>query len=157
MPWQALLVTLGALFASRAPNPPPPPVRIAVAVETAAGRGRADTTQPAATRLLVHARAGESPRIRWFVQNRDRKRPTPEAVFHLFITREERAGQDLPRDPQRGTLLDNSYATELAPGDSTTGTCQIPIDEPGIYLVQFELLDRAAIRGLSCAVEIQVE
>lgn len=156
MPWQALLFTLAACLPVR-PAPPAPTVRLAIAVETAAGKARADTDEPSPDRPLLRARAGESPQVRWFVQNRDRKNPYPESVFHFFITRQERTGQELPRDAQRGTLLDNAYATELAAGDATTGTCRIQFDEPGVYLVQFELLDRSAARGPFVGVEVQVE
>lgn len=152
---------------SAAPSKPPQKtVLLALAVETAAGRVRVDTDQPApaapaagprAARPTARARVGELLSIRWFAENRDPKQPLQDTIFHFLVTREDQPGQELPRQPTPGSVADNSYATDLAPRASTTGTCKIPIAEPGTYLVQFETLDRTATRRDSCSVEVRVE
>src|SRR5262245_43055471 len=130
----ALLVAASILFspAQRPPGRPvprpalPTPPLIAVAVETAAGKVRLDTAAAAGAALpLAQARVGEAVQTRWFVQNRDRKNPYPQSVYHFFITRVEAPGQALPPEPKPGSILDNSFAEELAAGASTTGTCKI--------------------------------
>jgi hypothetical protein len=153
----ALLVAVG-VFLAPGPAPPREPLLIAVAVETAAGKARADTSQPAsATRPGASARAGEAPRVRWFVQNRIRDRVFPQSVYHFFITRIERPGQELPAEPKPGSVVDNSFAQQLPAGGATMGTCKIPISEPGVYRVQFEVLNRAAVRQQYCGVDLTVE
>jgi len=152
----SLLVILLALLTGGAPKPADP-IYIAVAVTTEAGAARADTDHPGAARPLATAKKGEAPRIRWFVQNRAKNERLPESVFHILVTHIERPGQDLPKDPAPGSLADNSYAADLAVGAAMSGTAKIPIDEPGLYLVQFEILNRRGVRQQRCGVELRVE
>src|SRR4051812_4033206 len=150
-----LLLAL-ALLTAGAPKPPDP-VYIALSVTTGAGAARADSDHPAGARPLATARKGEAPRIRWFVQNRAKAERLPESVFHILVTRVEQPGQELPQDPAPGSLADNSYAADLAGGAATSGSAKIPIDEPGLYLVQFETRNRRGIRQQRCGVELRVE
>src|SRR5262249_46046065 len=102
-------------------------------------------------------RVGEAVQARWFVQNKDRKQPHPQSVYHFFITRIETPGQELPAEPKPGSLLDNSFAEELAAGAATSGTCKLPVSDPGLYRVQFEVLNQLAQRGQFCGVDLKVE
>jgi hypothetical protein len=152
----ALFLLAGLLFAPPS-KPPADPLTLAVAVETAAGKVRLETGQAARPLPLATARLGEAVQARWFVQNRDRKRPYPQSVYHFFITRIDTPGQELPAEPKPGSLLDNSFAEELAAGGSTSGSCKLPVSEPGLYRVQFELLNQLAQRGQFCGVDLKVE
>ena len=159
----ALLVCVGLLLTPGQrpgvrPPAPPEPLLLAVAVETTAGKVRLDTTGAAGTAVpLARAHVGEAVRARWFVRNKDRKRPYPQSVFHFFITRVEAPGEALPPQPKPGTILDSSFAEELAAGAGTVGTSNLPIHEPGVYRVQLEVLDRLAVRQQACGVDLKVE
>ena len=151
-----LLILAGMLFAPPV-RPPADPLTVAVAVETAAGKVRLETGQAARPLPVAIAKVGEAVQARWFVQNRDRKQAYPQSIYHFFITRIETPGQELPAEPKPGSLLDNTFAEELGAGAGTTGTCKLPISEPGLYRVQFEVLNQLAQRGTFCGVDLKVE
>jgi hypothetical protein len=153
--WSLLLGL--ALPSARAPKAPPDPIYVAVVVTTGTGAARADTDHPADARQVAVAKKGEAVRVRWFVRNRQKDERLPESVFHFLITRIDQPGQELAREPAPGSLADNSYASDLAGGAATSGTATIPIDEPGLYLVQFEILNRTGARQQHCGVEVRVE
>jgi hypothetical protein len=152
----ALLIAF-ALLAAAAPKPPPDPIYLALSATTPAVSARADTDHPSAARPAARGKKGEPVRIRWFVQNRAKAERLPESVFHFLVTRIDQSGRDLPREPAPGSLADNSYAADLAGGASTGGSARIPIDQAGLYLVQFEILNRAGVRQQHVAVEVTVE
>src|SRR5262249_40927575 len=136
------LLILGGILLAPAPRPQPglpaqpaaDSLTIAVAVDASGGKVRAETGKMPA-RPLARARVGGAPPVRWFVQNKDPGKSSPQSVYHFFTTREERLGQELPREPKRGSLVDNSFAMEIPAAASTVGTCKMPIDAAGIYLV----------------------
>jgi hypothetical protein len=141
---------------------PPPPLStsIAVTIKTAAGVAR-DTTPAkgatASTRPLAVLKSGEKPQIRWMIRNIDPKKPIPDIVLHFLVTREQSANEPIPPDPRKGTLMDQVMGTTLAPKGATTGNYNTAIYEPGIYLVQVEVLDDSGRRRQSCALDLRVE
>jgi len=151
------LALLTLLLLPTANAPPPDPIQIAVSVTTPAGMARVDTDHPAATRPAARLKKGQAVSVRWFVRNRSKEARLPESVFHFLITRIDKPGQELPREPAPGSLADNSYAADLPVNASTSGTAKIPIEAPGLYLVQFEILSRAGARQQYCGIEVQVE
>lgn len=132
------------------------PLTLAVAVESSAGKVRAETGAKG-ERPHASAKLGETPKLRWFLKNPDRKKPYPQSVLHFFVTSLERPGQPLPLAPAVGGLIDNAYAQEIPAGGSTGGTCELPITAAGLYLVQFEILDQVGQRQQFVGIELELK
>jgi hypothetical protein len=149
----------------RGPSPlrkPPPPLStsIALTIKTATGETRDNTPAAgavAAARPVAVLKSGEKPQIRWSIRNTDPKKPIPDVVLHFLVTREQSANEPIPVDPRKGTLMDQVMGTTLAPKGATTGNYNTAIYEPGIYLVQVEILDDSGQRRQSCALDLKVE
>lgn len=137
-----------------------PTTRIDLVVKTAAGETKASTlpTQaPPATRATATARVGETPQIRYRVQNLSATKPVPDLVVHLLVRREEKAGEQIPAGAQKGSILDTVMGTDLAAKRGTSGNYNTAISAPGVYLVELELLDPEGNRRQYCVLELKVE
>lgn len=149
----------------RGPSPlrkPPPPLTtsIALAIKTAAGESR--DANPAAgaaasTRPIAVLKSGEKPQIRWSIRNTNASKPIPDVVMHFLVTREQMPNEPIPADPRKGTLMDQVMGMTLAAKGATTGNYNTAIYEPGIYLVQVEILDATGQRRQSCVLDLRVE
>src|SRR5436305_14913116 len=108
------------------------------------------------TRPVVRLKAGQPLQVRWFVKNAG-SALLHDLVVHFFVAREERAGQKTVPDPRRGTVAENAFAIELAPGASTHGSLQLPISEAGFYLVRIESLNSEHDHEHSAAIDVEVD
>jgi hypothetical protein len=147
--------------APRGPQPTQPlPTSTSLTVRTAAGEARATVLpgQPSPDpRPLAETKAGVKPQIRWAVRNLDPKRAVRNLVVHFLVTREERAGEPIPASPRQGSLLDSVLGTDLSARQGTTGNYNTAIYEPGVYLVEVELLDPQGNRRQYCAIDLKVD
>jgi hypothetical protein len=106
-----------------------------------AAHAGADTSPPAIgknVRPRVQVRAGDSVKLRWSVKNADARRKLDRLLVHLFIVREAEAGQKEVPDPRKGALWESVFATALEPSKGTSGEVEVPVDQPGTYLVRVE-------------------
>ncbi len=98
-----------------------------------------DTTPPANgknPRPLVHARAGDPVKLRWSVKNMESGK-LDTLLVHLFIVSEGHAGQTEVPD-RKDAVWETISATALDPGKETHGEAEVPITEPGTYLIRVE-------------------
>jgi len=149
----------------RGPAPlrkPPPPLTtsIALVVKTAAGEvrtGSPTSSAAPATRPMAILKSGEKPQIRWAIRNTDARKPIPDVVMHFLVTREQMPNEPIPADPRKGTQIDQVMGMTLAAKGVTTGNYNTPIFEPGVYLVQVEILDATGQRRQQCVLDLKVE
>lgn len=149
----------------RTPPPlrkPPPPLTTSIALTIKTASGETRDASPAAgaapaTRLVAMVKSGEKPQIRWAIRNTDAKQPIPDIVMHFLVTREQMPNEPIPTDPRKGTLMDQVMGMTLAPKGATTGNYNTAIYEPGIYLVQVEILDATGQRRQQCVLDLKVE
>jgi len=142
------------------PPPPPPTTSIALTVKTATGDTRASIGykgKPPETRPAAAIKSGETPEIRWQVRNVDLRKPIKDVVVHFLVTRQKTVNEAIPAAPRKGSLFDQVMGMTLASRAATTGDYNTAIYEPGIYLVEVELLDQAGARQQYCAIDLQVE
>ena len=139
---------------------PPVTTSIALVVKTGSGETRA-TVAPQdkreVQRPIAAIKAGEKPQIRWQVRNIDPKKPTPDVALHFLVHREKEAGAAIPDQPQKGSLADQVLGTDLPPKGSTGGNYNTAIYEPGVYLVEVELLTPQGDRRQYVAIDLKVE
>lgn len=144
------------------PPPPPPPTAtsIALTVKTAAGDTRASIAfkgKPPERRALATMKSGEVPEIRWMVKNVDLRKPIKDVVVHFLVTREQTPNEAVPSGPRKGSVMDQVMGMTLAAKGATTGDYNTAIYEPGLYLVEVELLDPNGFRQQYCALDLKVE
>jgi hypothetical protein len=65
--------------------------------------------------------------------------------------------EPIPSNPRKGKLMDQVMGMTLAAKGATTGNYNTAIYEPGVYLVQVEILDADGQRRQSCALDLKVE
>ncbi len=139
--------------------PPRPPTSIALVIK-AGGREVRTTVlprqPPPARRSTAQAVAGETPQVRWMVQNEGQKTPLRSVVVHFLIHRIEEPNQPLAEEPQKGSFADQVLGTDLKPRGKTTGNYNTPIYTPGVYLVELELLDPTGTRLQYAALDLTV-
>lgn len=117
-----------------------------------------DTTPPANgknPRPLVHARAGEAVTLHWVVKNAE-ERTLDTLLVHVFVVREALAGQKEVPD-RKDAVWETISATALEPGKQTRGEAQVPISEPGTYLVRVESMFTQHTHEHFAAVDLVVE
>jgi len=108
-------------------------------------------------RPLATVKAGQAPEIRWSVRNTHPKLPINNVVIHFLITKQSGPGAEIPRGPQKGTVVDTVFGTTILAKDANAGTYRTPIEEPGFYLVEVELLDPQGNRRHFLALDLKVE
>jgi len=160
------LFLIALLLAPRVPprpRPAPPvalPTAIFLTVKTGGKETRASVqprqASPAARPVAV-LKAGETPSIRWSVRNTHPKNPITNVVVHFLITRQDASGAPIPERPQKGSVVDTVFGTSIRANDVTAGSYETPVEEPGSYLVEVELLDPQGNRRNYCAVDLTVE
>jgi hypothetical protein len=126
----------------------------------APARAGTDTSPPAGgtkPRPVVKLRRDEPVRLRWSMRNTDRDRKLENLLVHLFVVRQEKPGQKEVPDPRQGAIWESAFATALDPGKGTNGALEVPIDEPGIYLVRIESQFTEQDHEHFAAVDVQVE
>lgn len=144
------------------PPPPPPPTTtsIALTIKTSAGDTRANIAfkgKPPETRATATMKSGEIPEIRWMVRNVDFRKPIKDVVVHFLVTRAQKPNEPIPSGPRKGSAMDQVMGMTLAPKGATTGDYKTALFEPGIYLVEVELLDPSGYRQQYCALDLKVE
>jgi hypothetical protein len=140
--------------------PPPLPTALSLVVQTPSGEQRLNLkskqgvpgSRPAAT-----LKAGEKPQIRWLVSNQDPKNAVRNLVVHFLVTREADTNEAIPATPRKGSQMDQVLGTDLSVKGSTSGNYNTAIHEPGIYLVEVELLDPEGNRRQYAAIDLKVE
>jgi hypothetical protein len=118
-----------------------------------------DTTPPASgkkPRPLLRARVNEPVKLHWSMKNTAGKK-LEKLLVHLFIVREGKAGQTEVPDPRKGAVWETVHATALDPGKETHGDLELPIGEPGTYLVRIESGFTERDHEHFAAVDLQVE
>ena len=88
-------------------------------------------------RPLVHVWIGEGVKLHWSVKNTEGTK-LDTLLVHVFIVPEAQAGQKEVPDPRKGAIWETISATALDPGKETHGQAEVPISEPGTYLVRVE-------------------
>jgi hypothetical protein len=87
-------------------------------------------------RPLVHVAAGDPVKLRWSVKNTEAQK-LDSLLVHVFIVREEQAGQTAVPD-RKNAVWETISATALDPGKETHGQAEVPISDPGTYLLRVE-------------------
>ncbi len=111
---------------------------------------------PGATRPLLTIRSGESPRLQWRVINTDRRARVESLAVHFLIVRMESAGEAVPPEPRKGSHADSVLGTEIPPGGKVEGSHNTAMFDPGVYLVEVELLDPTGNRRHYGVLEVKV-
>jgi hypothetical protein len=101
-------------------------------------------------------KSGETPQIRWQVRNADPK-PVRDVVVHFLVTSVPNAGSTVPAAPRKGSVMDQVMGLTLTGKGATNGTYNTAVYQPGIYLVEVELLDPEGNRRQYCALDLKVE
>lgn len=117
-----------------------------------------DTTPPPGgthPRPLVHVRANDPVKLHWSMKNTDRKK-LDRLLVHLLIVREAQAGQKEVPD-RKDAVWETISATALDPGKETHGDVEVPVGEPGTYLVRVESMFTERDHEHFAAVDLQVE
>jgi hypothetical protein len=133
---------------------------IRLTMKTAAGMvevtaaGAKPQAQP---RPMLTLKTGEQPQVRWQIRNTDLKKAVPSVVVHFLVNREGAAGAPIPAGPQKGSYQDSVLGTDLPPKGGTSGEYATAVYEPGVYLVEIEILDEEGNRRMFCAVDLKVE
>jgi hypothetical protein len=99
-----------------------------------------DTLPPANgknPRPLLHLRVSDPVKLHWSVKNTEGMK-LDTLLVHVFVVREAQAGQKEVPDPRKGAVWETISATALEPGQETHGEAEVPISEPGTYLVRIE-------------------
>jgi hypothetical protein len=123
-------------------------------------RAETDTMPPPSgkkPRPLLRIRRDQPVRLRWSVRNTDRRKKLEKILIHLFLVREETAGQKEVPDPMKGAIWETALATALDPGRETHGYFTVPINEPGVYLLRIESGFTEQDHEHFAAIDLQVE
>lgn len=107
-------------------------------------------------RPRVHARAGDPAKLRWSIKNTEATK-LDTLLVHVFVVREAQAGQKEVPDPRKGAVWETISATALDPGQETHGEAEVPISEPGTYLVRVESMFTQHTHEHFAAVDLVVE
>jgi len=156
---EVLLLAQGPRLPRAGASLPPLPTSLALIVKAPGGEARAAVDpgkEPGEARPRATLQAGQTPQIRWQVKNTDRRIAVRTIVVHFLVTPQRAAGEPLPRGPQQGRTIDVVLGTDLSPGAVATGNYNTPIHDPGIYLVEIELLDAQGNRRHYCVAELEV-
>jgi hypothetical protein len=139
---------------------PPLPVAVFLTARTSGGEVRVSAPPPPAdsgARPQLTLRSGEKPDIRWTVRNTHPRSKIMNLAVHFLIKREQAEGERVPSGPpQPEYYADTLIGTDLSAKGSTTGSFNTAIYEPGVYLVEVELLDPQGNRRQFCVLEIKV-
>jgi hypothetical protein len=134
-------------------------VRLTVDGDPRPAQADTDTTPPPSgkkPRPLLRARMSDPVKLHWSVKNTAGKK-LEKLLVHLFIVREAKAGQPEVPDPRKSAVWETVQATALDPGKVTHGDVEVPIGEPGIYLVRVESGFTEQDHEHFAAVDLQVE
>jgi hypothetical protein len=151
-----------ALFMGLAPSVEASHLTMDLTVEGSPRAGHASTdTMPPANgknpRPVVHSHAGDAVKLRWRVKNADAHKKLEKLLVHLFIVPEAQAGQKEVPDPRKGSVWETVFATALDPGKETHGELEVPVSEPGTYLVRVESMFTEQDHEHFAAVDLVVE
>lgn len=90
-------------------------------------------------RPVLKAKAGEAIRVNWLLTNVYPHKTLENVVVHVFIAREEKAGQkDLPDLTGDDVVLESAFEIDLKPGAKVGQKNTLRIDKPGAYLIRVE-------------------
>jgi hypothetical protein len=107
-------------------------------------------------RPLLHVRSGDLVKLHWSVKNTEATK-LDTLLVHVFVVREAQTGQKEVPDPRKGAVWETISATALDPGKETHGVAEVPIGEPGTYLVRVESMFTQHTHEHFAAVDLVVQ
>jgi hypothetical protein len=130
-------------------------VDLTAAGSTGEARATGQPGRPPPERLPeLRLPAGERPALRIQVMNLDPRRATGDVAVRLRV---RRRGETLPEGAPQPGVLDTIIGTSIGPLRTVRGDHNTPLDAPGTYLVELEVLSPEARRLQYCALEVRVE
>ena len=135
---------------------------VQLSVEVGSRRVQADTDTfppPAGRkpRLVLKARSGESIRLHWSVKNSDPRKKIEKLLVQLAIVPVARVGQKEVPDLRKEAVWQTAIATALEPNRDTHGDIELPVSEPGVYLIRVESGFTERDHEHFAAVDLQIE
>ncbi len=139
----ALLVLAGLLPSARADD---------FAIDLEARQGKASRTAHAGQlaigarakpRGLLVVKAGERVTVKWTLTRTASKEVVKDVVVHLFVVKEEKAGQRAVPKLDRDVLAETAMTMDFNPKDRAHGDLTFSIEKPGTYLLRLETIGAA--------------
>jgi hypothetical protein len=89
-------------------------------------------------RPVLKVRTNEPVKIQFLLTNVYPHKTLENVVVHLFVVREEKAGQKEIPDLKGEVVLESAFEMDLKPGGKAGQRTTFKIEDPGTYLVRIE-------------------
>ena len=108
-------------------------------------------------RPVLRVKAGEPVKVRFLLTNVYPHKTLANAVVHLFVAAEAKAGQKELPDLDDSVVLESAFDVDLKPGAKVGQRSTIRIDRPGAYLIRVETRNTESDHEHFAAIDLVVE
>lgn len=108
-------------------------------------------------RPVLHVKAGESVKVRFMLTNVYPHKTLSNAVVHLFVAAEAKAGQKELPDLDDSVVLESAFDVDLKPGAKVGQRSTFRVDRPGAYLVRVESRNTGSDHEHFAAIDLIVD
>jgi hypothetical protein len=98
---------------------------------------------PSTGRELLELKAGDRVTVKWTLTCTARREVFKDVVVHLFIVKEEKAGQRTVPKLDRDVLAETAATMDFMPKDRAEGELTFTVEKAGAYLLRLETVGAA--------------